>query len=221
MNTPNISQISHEHEAVHVHDKSCSGTPKDTNRVIKRLQAITICWMLVECSVALTAAWRAHSPALLAFGSDSSVELLSAIVVLLQFTSILKVSTERAARLAGILLFVLAGIVAMISVSAIILRVEPDSSRLGIGVTIVALAIMPILSRAKRKNAKLTGNRALAADAVQSATCAYLAGLTLLGLVLNATLHIHWVDPLAALFAIPIIVIEARRALRGEVCGCC
>ena len=63
--------------------------------------------------------------------------------------------------------------------------------------------------------------RALAADAVQSATCAYLAGLTLLGLVLNATLHIRWVDPLAALVAIPIIVVEARRALRGEACGCC
>jgi divalent metal cation (Fe/Co/Zn/Cd) transporter len=138
-----------------------------------------------------------------------------------QFTSILKVNTERAARLAGILLYVLAGIVGMISVSAIVLRVEPDTSKLGIAVTIVALTIMPVLSRAKRKNANLTGNRALAADAVQSATCAYLAGLTLLGLSLNATLHIRWVDPLAAVIAIPIIVIEARRALRGEVRGCC
>ena len=221
MNTPNVSHILLEHEAAHIHGGGCSHAPKDTDRIIKRLQVITICWMLVECSVALTAAWGAHSPALLAFGSDSSVELLSAIVVLLQFTSVLKVSTERAARLAGTLLFLLAGIVAMISVSAIVLRVEPDTSRLGIGVTIVALTIMPVLSRAKRKNANLTGNRALAADAVQSATCAYLAGLTLLGLVLNATLHIRWVDPLAALVAIPIIVIEARRALRGEVCGCC
>jgi divalent metal cation (Fe/Co/Zn/Cd) transporter len=220
MSTSDAPLILHVHEAAHTHGDSCSHAPKDTNRTIKRLQIITICWMLVECSVALTAAWRAHSPALLAFGSDSSVELLSAIVVLLQFTSILKVSTERAARIAGILLYLLAGIVAMISVTAIFLRVEPDTSKLGIGVTIVALTIMPVLSRAKRRNANLTGNRALAADAVQSATCAYLAGLTLLGLVLNATLHIRWVDPLAALFAIPIIVIEARRALRGEVCGC-
>ena len=178
-------------------------------------------FLKLECSVALTAASRAHSPALLAFGSDSSVELLSAIVVLLQFTSIFKVSTERAARLAGVLLYVLAGIVAVISVSAIVLRVEPDASKLRIGVTVIALVIMPALSRAKRTNANLTGNRALAADAVQSATCAYLAGLTLLGLVLNATLHIRWADPLVALVAIPIIVIEARRAFRGEGYGCC
>jgi divalent metal cation (Fe/Co/Zn/Cd) transporter len=221
MSTSDAPLILHEHEAAHTHGDSCSHAPNDTNQTIKRLQIITICWMLVECSFALTAAWRAHSPALLAFGSDSSVELLSAIVVLLQFTSILKISTEGAARLAGILLYLLAGIVAMISVTAIFLRVEPDTSKLGICVTVVALTIMPILSRAKRRNANLTRNRALAADAVQSATCAYLAGLTLLGLVLNATLHIRWIDPLAALAAIPIIVIEARRALRGEVCGCC
>ena len=99
----------------HAPGDSCSLAPGDTNRAIKRLQVVTICWMLVECGVALTAAWLAHSPALVAFGSDSSVELLSAIVVLLQFTSILKVNTERAARLAGILLYVLAGIVGMIS----------------------------------------------------------------------------------------------------------
>jgi divalent metal cation (Fe/Co/Zn/Cd) transporter len=172
MSTSDAPLILHVHESAHTHGDSCSHAPKDTNRTIKRLQIITICWMLVECSVALTAAWRAHSPALLAFGSDSSVELLSAIVVLLQFTSILKVSTERAARIAGILLYLLAGIVAMISVTAIFLRVEPDTSKLGIGVTIVALTIMPVLSRAKRRNANLTGNRALAADAVQSATCA-------------------------------------------------
>lgn len=221
MSTSDASPIQHGHAAAHAHGDSCSNAPKDTNRTIRLLQVTTICWMLVECSIALAAAWRAHSPALLAFGSDSSVELLSAIVVLLQFTSILKVSTERAARLAGILLYLLAGIVAMISVSALLLRVVPDTSKLGIGVTIVALTIMPVLSRAKRRNANLTGNRALAADAVQSATCAYLAGLTLMGLILNATLHIRWVDPLASLIATPIIVIEARRALRGEVCGCC
>src|SRR6202048_2710752 len=164
---------------LHAHGDKCAHTPNDTTRTIKHLQVTTICWMLVECSVALTASWRAHSPALLAFGSDSSVELLSALVVLLQFTSFLKVSAERAARVAGVLLFTLAGTVATTSVAALALKAQPDPSPLGMGVTAVALLIMPALSRAKRKNAKITSNRALAADAVQSATCAYLAALTL------------------------------------------
>ena len=184
MTIPEPLPILHEHGIAHSHGESYSYTATDTNRIIKRPQVITICWMPLECSVALMAAWRARSPALLAFGSDSLVKLLSAVVGLLQFTLIWKASTEDAACLAGILLFLLAEIVAVISVSAVLLRVEPDTSRLGMCMTIVALTIMPILSRAKRKNANLRGNRALAADAVQSGTCAYLAGLTLIGLII-------------------------------------
>lgn len=45
---------------------------------ILSLQTITLVWMVLEYSVALFAAWRARSETLLAFGSDSFVELLSA-----------------------------------------------------------------------------------------------------------------------------------------------
>jgi hypothetical protein len=48
------------------------------------LQGVTVVWMLIECGVSMLAAARAHSTALLAFGSDSLVELLSASLVLLQ-----------------------------------------------------------------------------------------------------------------------------------------
>lgn len=69
--------------------------------------------------------------------------------------------------------------------------------------------------------ARLTDSRVLAADAVQSATCAYLAAITLVGLALNALLHIHWIDSAAALAALPILFVEGRRAIRGEGCACC
>ena len=58
---------------------------QDTIRRIQRIQAITIIWMSVEAAVSLSAAWIARSPALLAFGGDSSIELLSAAVVLWRF----------------------------------------------------------------------------------------------------------------------------------------
>ena len=80
---------------------------------------------------------------------------------------------------------------------------------------------MPVLSGAKRKLAHDINNRALAADAVQSATCAYLAAMTLAGLGLSALFHISWMDNLAALAAVPILFLEARKALRGDPCGCC
>jgi divalent metal cation (Fe/Co/Zn/Cd) transporter len=113
----------------------------------------------------LFSAWKAHSPALLAFGSDSFVEVLSAVVVLLQFAPSFTLAPGRAARVSGILLFVLAGVVALSSFGALMREVHPDSSWSGIAVTIAALAVMPVLARAKRVAGEETENRALMAKA--------------------------------------------------------
>ena len=109
------------------------------NELLSVSSLITLSWMLIECVVALISSRKAHSPALFAFGSDSAVELLSAMVVLLQFMPSFRLSQARATQCAGILLFFLAGIVAFTSVGALILRVEPDTSWVGVGVTVAAL----------------------------------------------------------------------------------
>jgi divalent metal cation (Fe/Co/Zn/Cd) transporter len=193
----------------------------NTARQVGWLQGITLAWMLIECGVSFHGAISANSPALLGFGADSFVELLSATVVLLAIVPSFPLAKDRAARLAGLLLFVLAGVVALVTLVASVSGVTPETSCSGIVITVAALVVMPLLAWAKRRTARLTNNRALAADAVQSATCAYLAALTLVGLAINAIWHIHWVDSAAALLALPILVIEGRRALRGESCGCC
>jgi len=189
--------------------------------VVLWLQGVTLLWMLVECAVALFAASRAHSPALLAFGSDSLVELLSAAVVLLQFVPRVTISEERASRAAAALLFALAAVVMLIALLSLIEKVQPEGSSLGIAVTACALLIMPVLGRLKRREARRLHNPALAADAVQSATCAYLAAITLTGLAANATFHIGWFDTAAALLAVPLIVNEGRKVWHGAKCGCC
>lgn len=201
-----------------MHCCACSSVPVEITHHIRRLQVITLLWMLAECGISLAAAWRARSPVLLAFGADSFVELLSALVVLLQFVPQFSLSETRASRLAGILLFSLAGVITFTSGLAIWRDVRPATSWMGMGVTVAALIVMPVLSRAKRRAGETTSNLALSADAVQSATCAYLAGITLAGLALNAMLHIRWIDPVAALVAVPVICLEGRKALRGESC---
>lgn len=177
-------------------------------------------WMVIECGVAMLAAERAHSPALLAFGSDSVVELLSGSVVLLQFLPRISISEARATRITGLLLFVLATIVLIIAALSLTGRVKPESSPLGIALTVTALLIMTALGWMKRKEARRLNNPALKADAVQSATCAYLAGVTLIGLSLNASLQIGWFDSAAALVAVPLLVKEGTQALRNQPCSC-
>jgi divalent metal cation (Fe/Co/Zn/Cd) transporter len=195
--------------------------PARRTRMVVWLQTVTLAWMLVECGASLYAAATAHSAALLAFGSDSFVELLSAAVVLLQFSSSKSISERTAGRINGSLLFVLAFIVAGTALLSLALHLQPQPSLLGMLVTVAALVIMPILSSLKRKEARRINNVALAADAVQSATCAYLALVTLTGLAANAAFHIPWIDSLAALVAIPILLHEGRLAWQGHACGCC
>jgi len=57
----------------------------DVSRRVLQLQVLTIVWMTVEAVVSLGAAWSSHSPALIAFGGDSLIELLSAAVVFWRF----------------------------------------------------------------------------------------------------------------------------------------
>ena len=194
--------------------------PRAPRRVLV-LQVITLGWMLTELIVAMLASFRSHSVVLLAFGSDSFVELLSAGVVLLQFNQRFHLSRDRAAKISGFLLYLLAAIVGLLAVASILRGIKAESSLLGIAITAGALLIMPILAHQKRRLALQTNDRALAADAVQSATCAYLAAITLVSLALQAFHPTQWLDPVASFSAIPILIVEARRARRGDGCGCC
>ena len=189
--------------------------------VALRLGLITLAWKLVECAVSGYAAWTAHSPALLAFGSDSVVELISALVVLSQWRRGRQLPELHAARLAAVLLTSIAVIVAAAATASISLHIHPDNSLAGIAITLASLLVMPLLAHRKRLEARRLGNAALAADAVQSATCAYLALLTLLGLAAHALLGIAWFDDLAAFLAVPVLLREARIAWRGHLCAAC
>jgi hypothetical protein len=50
--------------------------------------------------------------------------------------------------------------------------------------------------------------------------CAYLAWISLAGLVLNALVQIWWADAFAALCLIPFIIKEAKEAFEGRPCEC-
>ena len=192
-------------------------------RRIQRVQTLTIAWMSVEAMVSLFAAWRARSPALLAFGGDSTIELFSAIVVLWRFraSAAHEEVERRAARVAGALLFALAAYVAVTSVTSLLGYSEPKPTFLGIGVLVAAATIMPWLAKEKRRLSGATGSAALRADAAQSVLCAYLSLIALAGLAVNAIWHVKWADPIAALVVVPLILWEGREALRGKTCNCC
>ena len=189
---------------------------------IRHLQIFTITWMIVEAVVSLWAALRARSPALLAFGGDSAIELLSATVVLWRFrnTETDECAERKAAKVAGILLILLAVFVLTISCISVLGYTEPAPSFPGIAVLIAATFVMPWLAWQKRHLSAITGSAAMRADATESMLCAYFSLIALLGLIARSFLQVSWADPVAAIAATPLIIWEGRRALRGEACGC-
>jgi len=196
---------------------------EDTLRRVQRIQAITIAWMSVEAGVALWVAWRAKSPALLAFGGDSGIELFSAVIVLGRFRKHLadENGERRAARIAGVLLVTLALFIVASSLLTLLRYSEPKSSYVGIAILLAAGTLMPWLARQKRKLSAETRSAALRADAAESMLCAYLSWIALIGLAAHAYFGVAWPDPAAALVITPLVLWEAREALRGRACDCC
>lgn len=194
---------------------SCSA---GISRRVLRLQAFTILWMAAEAAISLVSAGKSHSPALLAFGGDSMVELLSAAVVFWRFR--VSFNEARAARIAGTLLFVLAGLVALASVLNFFGYREARQTKLGMGILLAAAIVMPWLGRRKRHLAAATSSAALRADAAESSLCGYMAWIALSGLAVNAIWHRPWADPVAALAVIPLILREGWEAVHASRVGC-
>jgi divalent metal cation (Fe/Co/Zn/Cd) transporter len=194
-------------------------SPELLQRVL-RIQTLTLVWMGVEAVISLGAAWMARSPALLAFGGDSAVELLSAAVVFWRFhsPSHREHAEERARRIAGGLLFLLAAFVTAASILSLLRHLEARPSSFGIALLLLAAMIMPWLAAQKRQLSIATASAALRADAAESAVCGYLALIALAGLVVNAVWNVSWADPVAALALLPLIVREAWEASKGKPC---
>ena len=198
--------------------------PADPNvlRRVLRLQILTVIWMTTEAMIALAAAWAARSPALLGFGGDSAIELLSAIIVLWRFRS--KSDPAHAERIAawtaGALLFAVAALVVAASALALAGYREPQPSLVGIILLIVAALGMPWLAKQKRKLATRVGSASLRADAAESAFCGYMSWLALAGLSTNALAHRSWADSVAALALVPLMLKEGWKAVRAPRPGC-
>jgi hypothetical protein len=207
-----------------MHNAPVSAPPKtfplETTRHIIRIQILTLVWMSVEAVVSLGAAWKARSPTLLGFGGDSTVELLSAAVVLWRFHSPCRGdhAEQRAARIAGGLLFVLAAFVAIASVLTLLGHIQARPSTIGIVLLILAAVVMPWLAKQKRQLSAVTASAALRADAAESTVCGYLALIALAGLAVNAIWRLSWADPIAALALLPLILYEGWQAMKGKPC---
>jgi divalent metal cation (Fe/Co/Zn/Cd) transporter len=74
---------------------------------------------------------------------------------------------------------------------------------------------MPLLAIGKTRANRLIGSASLRADIAETITCAYLAGVTLVGLALSMVLGLWWVQYLAALALLIWLIPETREAFEA------
>lgn len=188
-------------------------------RRARLLAGASVAYNVVEAVVAIASGRIADSTALVGFGLDSTVEVMSGLVILWQFGH--RVPEERehlARRLIAVSFFALAAYVAFESVRALVGREQPDTSVVGIGLAALSLAVMPILSRWQRRTGRELGSGAVVADGTQTLLCTYLSAVLLVGLLANALLGWWWLDAVAALVIAGVAVREGRANWRGDAC---
>ena len=188
-------------------------------RRVRIIVGVTIGYNVVEAVIALVAGGIASSSALIAFGLDSVVEVLSAAAVAWQFAAADHERRERVAmRLIAVSFFGLAAFVGFDAVTSLLGREPAEHSPVGMVLAAVSLLVMPFLSWFERRTGRELGSRSAVADSKQTLLCTYLSAVLLAGLVLNASLGWYWADPLAALVIAGVAVKEGREAWRGETC---
>lgn len=188
-------------------------------RRIRLVVTITISYNVIEAVIALTAGTVASSAALVGFGLDSIVEVLSAAAIAWQFSAPDPEKRERVAlRVIALSFFALAAYVTVDAGLSLAGVREAEHSPVGIALAAVSLAIMPVLSWFERRTGRELGSASAIADSKQTLLCSYLSAALLAGLLLNSLLGWAWADSVAALVIAGFAVKEGLEAWRGDAC---
>ena len=205
------------------HEASARRT--DRAQLVRRSRALawfTIAWNTIEGAVGVLSGLAAGSVALIGFGVDSYVEVFAGAVIIWRLSkerhgdAVSEAAERRAVRIIAATFAALAVGIAVESVRKLITSDQPDPSSVGIALTIVSLAIMPALARAKRRVGEQLGSRAVTADATQTTLCVWLSAIVLGGLVANAVLGWWWADPIAAFGVVYVAGQEAREHWQAD-----
>ena len=156
----------------------------------------------------------AGSFALLAFGGDSLIELISGLAVLggLRRDSSRTgsvIDSRRTEQFTSLLLFALIPVIGLGAIYSYVSGLRPEGSPLGIAIAIGAMIVMPYLYVQKKRIGRETRSLALSMDAIESVTCLFMATALLGGLLAEYFLGLWWADYLATGIILAFVVREA------------
>ena len=186
-----------------------------------RLEWFTVAWNVVEAFVAIGVGVVVGSVALVGFGVDSGIEVISAVALLWRLRKAEPhasaeehgAAERKALYLVAATFFLLAAYITYEAIGALLSGEGPESSAVALVLSVVSILIMPALAYLKGRTGRELGSRALVADSVETWVCAYLSIALLAAVGLNAAFGWWWSDPVGALAMLPVILWQGWETL--------
>ncbi|MCX8069732.1 MAG: cation transporter [Thermodesulfovibrionales bacterium] len=194
------------------------------------LSIITILYNIIEGIVSVYFGIDDDTLALMGFGLDSFVEVLSGIGILHMIMRMKSGDTSQHDRFEKTALRITGSAFYLLSIGLIITVVynikinhKPETTYWGIIISIVSIVSMYILIKYKLKVAKEYGSKALEADAQCTKTCLYLSFVLLLSSLGFELTGLSGLDSFGALGIAWFAFKEGKEAFhkaRGNLCSC-
>jgi divalent metal cation (Fe/Co/Zn/Cd) transporter len=191
-------------------------------RLARWLSWASLAWMCTEGAVGLWQGLASGSIALTGWALGSAVEGLASVIVIWRFTgdrTLSETAERRAQRAVGVSFWLLAPYIAAESVRDLITGHHAGTTVIGITLTALALAVMPLLGWSKHRIGARLGSAATAGEGTQNYLCAAQAAAVLAGLAVTALwTGGWWIDPVIGLGIATFSVWEGIGSWRGDDC---
>jgi divalent metal cation (Fe/Co/Zn/Cd) transporter len=193
-------------------------------RWARRLAWVSLVVLTVEGAVGLWEGLAVGSIALTGWALGGGSEGLASAMVLWRFTgarTLSQTAERRAQRGVAVSFWLTAPYIATESIRDLTDGHHAETSVIGIGLTAVALLLMPILGLANHKLGARLGSSATEGEGTQNYLCAAQAAGVLIGLAITAGWSGGWwFDPAIGLAIAGVAVWQGIRSWRGHTCGC-
>ena len=185
-----------------------------------RLEYVSLGWNAIAGTGAVLTGLSTASVALLGFGLDVAIDSLASLMLVWRFWQEARGNEPReqveqkATRKVGVTLLAAGLYIAVQAARSLLTHAAPGTSAVGVSIAVISVCILSPLAYRKIRLASQLSSGALRGDGVLTAVGAFLAAVTLLGLLVNTLLGWWWADPLAALLITGVLLREGWHSLR-------
>jgi len=194
------------------------------------LSLFTIFYNIIEGVVSMILGYEDEALSLFGFGADSFIEVMSGIgiaVMIMRIRQNPDSSRSRfeitALKITGVAFYLLAvGLITGI-IFNLVNQNKPETTRWGIIISLISIAVMVWLMKAKKSVGKKLDSDAIIADANCTRVCVYMSLVLLVSSVIYELTGFAYADAIGAAGLTYFSISEGREAFekaKGKACEC-